>query len=126
MTQQHNNFFDDLGRMASGAASSLNDMRREFETMIGGQMESWSTRMNLVTRDEFEAVREMAQQARQEVETLKAEITELKSGKSAAKPAAKTAPTKKPAAKSTAAKKPATKKAPAKKPAAKKPATKTA
>lgn len=118
MTQQPNNkFFDDLGRMASGAASSFDDMRREFQTMVGGQMEGWSTRMNLVTRDELEVVRAMAQQARTEVDALKAELASLKTGKAPAKPAAKKAASK-PAAKKPASKKPAAKAAA--KPAAKK------
>lgn len=78
--QSQNRFFEDLAKLATGAAGTLagvgremeNSMRQVFERMIGG--------MDLVSRDEFEAVKAMAATARAEAETLKARLDALEAG----------------------------------------------
>lgn len=104
--QKNSQIFDDIARMASGAASSMLEMRHEIERMVQTQFEKLAAKMNFVTREEFEVVREMAQKAREENAALHKELTALKPKKAA--PAKKTAP-KKAAAKKAAPKKTATK-----------------
>jgi len=70
--------FDDLSKMASSAAGSVMDMKREVEAMVQAKIDAWIARSQLVTREEFEVVRDMAQKARSENEALKAEIAALK------------------------------------------------
>ena len=100
--QKNNQFFDDIAKMATGAASGLLEMRHEVERMVQQQCESFSRKMNVVSREEFEVVREMAQKAREENAALRKELDALKTTKkpasSKATSAAKTA-TKKPSVK---------------------------
>ncbi|MBX9725862.1 MAG: accessory factor UbiK family protein [Rickettsiales bacterium] len=76
--QKDSKLFEDIAKMASGAAGSLMDMRREFETMIGDKIERLVSNGRFVTREEFEVVKAMAEKARMENEALKAEIEKLK------------------------------------------------
>lgn len=76
MTQK-NILFDDLARMASGAAGAFMDVKREIETIVNSQLESFSAKMQLVSRDEFEAVKAMAEKAREENEALKKRLDAL-------------------------------------------------
>ena len=78
MPQTNNPFFDDLARLMTGAAGAADGVRREFETLMRAQGERMVSSMDLVQREEFEAVKAMAQRAREENETLKADIVELK------------------------------------------------
>ncbi len=107
--QKNNPFFDDIAKMATGAASSLLEMRHEVEKMVQSQIEKVSAKMNLVSREEFEVVRDMAQKARTETLALRKELDAQSPSKKAApkaKPAAKPATAKKPSvAKKTTAKK---------------------
>ncbi len=75
--QKDHKIFDDLSRMASGAAGSLLDMKREIEASVQAQVEKVIDRMNLVTREEFDTVKAMAEAARAENEALKARIEAL-------------------------------------------------
>jgi BMFP domain-containing protein YqiC len=75
--QKDNKLWDDLARMMSGATGAMFDLKREIEAMIAAQMEKFLSKMNLVTRDEFEALREMARKNREENEALKARLDEL-------------------------------------------------
>ncbi|MBX3508122.1 accessory factor UbiK family protein [Parvibaculum sp.] len=77
MTQTQNRIFDELGRLFTNAAGAAQGVRQEIETVIKGQAERLVADMDLVTREEFEAVRAMAQLAREENETLKARIEAL-------------------------------------------------
>lgn len=77
MTQTQNRIFDELGRLFTNAAGAAQGVRQEIETVIKGQAERLAADMDLVTREEFEAVRAMAQLAREENETLKARIEAL-------------------------------------------------
>lgn len=76
--QKDSKLFEDLAKMASGAAGTVMDMRREFEAMVGDKIERLISRGRFVTREEFEVVKAMAEKARAENEVLKAEIEKLK------------------------------------------------
>ncbi|MBA4208574.1 MAG: hypothetical protein C0454_03505 [Parvibaculum sp.] len=90
MTQTQNRIFDELGRLFTNAAGAAQGVRQEVETVIKGQAERLLADMDLVTREEFEAVRAMAQLAREENEALKARIEALEAAlaKKSAKKAA--------------------------------------
>src|SRR5260221_4716739 len=72
-----NPLLDDLARMASGAVGALTGVRAEIEARVRDQLERILARMDLVTREEFEAVRAMAAKARAEQERLEARIALL-------------------------------------------------
>lgn len=76
--QKDSKLFEDFAKMASGAAGSFMDMRREFGTMVADKLERLFAAERFVTRDEFEVVKEMAAKARAENEALRAEIEKLK------------------------------------------------
>ncbi len=70
-------FFEDFTRMASGAAGTMAETRRDVEAFIQAQMEKFLRRMDLVTREEFEAVRAMAAAAREENLALQTRLDAL-------------------------------------------------
>lgn len=95
--QSENRFFDDLSKLVNGAAGTLAGMGREFESNAREKAKEWMGGLDFVSREEFEAVKEMAAAARAEAEDLKARIAALE-GKAPAKPAApRAAPKAKPA-----------------------------
>jgi len=75
--QTENRLFDDFARMAGGALNMLTGFKAEVEQLVRQQMESWLANLNLVTREEFETVRQMAAKARDEQEALLARIAAL-------------------------------------------------
>ena len=75
--QKSSDFFSDLTKMMTSAGGTLLELRKEVEGMVSAQMEKWAGKMNMVTRDEFEAVRAMAQTAREENEALKIRLETL-------------------------------------------------
>lgn len=75
--QTSNRFFDDLARMASGAASTVVGIRQEIEALIRQRVDRLVADLDLVRRDEFEAVKSMAAAARTEQERLEQRIGEL-------------------------------------------------
>ena len=75
--QSRNKVFDDAARVAGGAMGALSGIRREVEGLVRHQLDRMLAGMDLVTRDEFEAVREMAAKARGEQERLEKRIAEL-------------------------------------------------
>jgi BMFP domain-containing protein YqiC len=77
--QSQNRFFDDLARVAAGAMGTLSGVKSEVETRIREQLERVLAGMDLVSRDEFEAVKAMAAKARSEQEDLQARVAELES-----------------------------------------------
>lgn len=83
--QKDHKLFDDLSKLASGAAGSLLDMRREIETTIAAQVDKMAARMNLVTREEFDAVQAMAEAARRDNEALSERIAALEAASAQAK-----------------------------------------
>lgn len=76
--QNQNRFFDDLAKLMTNAAGAAQGAAQEIETLIQSRLERVVANMDLVTRDEFEAVKEMAANARAENEDLKAEVAALK------------------------------------------------
>jgi len=84
MTQTRGPLFDDLAQLLADAASLAQGVRREGETALKTQMERLMTAMNVVTREEFEAVREMAALAREENEKLKERLSLLEAKLAAA------------------------------------------
>lgn len=77
MPQTRSQFFDDISRLFTDAAGLAESARREVETMGKAQLERLLSTMNVVGREEFEAVREMAAKARDENERLLARIAAL-------------------------------------------------
>lgn len=75
--QTDNRIFDDIARFATGALGALTGVRQEIEAQLRGGMERWLKSQDLVTRDEFEAVKEMAARARTENETLANRVAAL-------------------------------------------------
>ena len=72
-----NRLLDDLARVASSALGTLTGVRDEIETRMRDQFERILGRMNLVRREEFEAVQAMAAKARAEQEALAARVAAL-------------------------------------------------
>jgi BMFP domain-containing protein YqiC len=72
-----NRLFDDLAKVASGALGTLTGLKAEIETRIHEQVEAMLGRMNLVRREEFDAVQAMAAKARLEQETQAARLAAL-------------------------------------------------
>jgi BMFP domain-containing protein YqiC len=77
MTQTNNRFFDEIGRLMNDAAGAAQGVKREFDTVMRTQAEKFLRDMDLVKREEFEAVKDMARLAREENEALKARIAAL-------------------------------------------------
>ena len=77
MTQTNNPFLDELARLMTDAAGAAQGMQREFQTMMRTQGEKILRDMDVVQREEFEAVKEMAAKAREENDQLSARIAAL-------------------------------------------------
>ena len=77
MTQTSNRFFDEVARLMNDAAGVAQGVRREFDTLFRTQAERILGELDVVRREEFEAVKEMARLAREENEALKARIAAL-------------------------------------------------
>ncbi|MGA2895870.1 MAG: accessory factor UbiK family protein [Xanthobacteraceae bacterium] len=77
MVQTTNRFFDEVARLMNDAAGVAQGVRREFETLFRTQAERWLRDLDLVKREDFEAVKEMARLAREENETLKGRVAAL-------------------------------------------------
>ncbi|NQW00302.1 MAG: accessory factor UbiK family protein [Rhodospirillales bacterium] len=102
--QTNNRLLDDLAKVANGAVSTLVGVKSEVEASIRQQLERLLVDMDLVTRDEFEAIREVAVTARAEQERLQTRIAALEATlANQAKPNARTRASK-PKAKPAAAK----------------------
>ncbi len=84
--QSDNKIVDDFVKMINGAAGTLAGMGREAEASFREKARDFMGGMDFVSREEFEAVKEMAAAARDEVETLEARIAELEGKGKATKP----------------------------------------
>ena len=84
MVNPGNRILDDIARLATDAAGAAQGVRREVETVVKTQIERLLRDLDVVTREEFEAVREMALNAREENDKLAARLKALeeKLGKS--------------------------------------------
>ena len=87
MTQTSNRFFDEIGRLMNDAAGAAQGVKREVDTLMRNQAEKILRDLDVVKREEFEAVKDMARLAREENEALKARIAALE-GKPGVSPAA--------------------------------------
>jgi BMFP domain-containing protein YqiC len=77
MTQTSNRFFDEIGRLMNDAAGAAQGVKREVDALWRSRAEKFLRDMDLVKREEFEAVKDMARLAREENEALKARIASL-------------------------------------------------
>jgi len=84
MTQTNNRLFDEFAKLMTDAAGAAQGVRREVETMMRAQGEKLVAGMDLVQREEFEAVKEMAAKARDENAELKERIAKLEAALAAA------------------------------------------
>jgi len=75
--QSQNRIFDDIARVAAGAMGALTGVRGEVESRIRDQLERLLAGMDLVSREEFEAVKAMAAKAREEQEILQRRLDAL-------------------------------------------------
>ena len=75
--QTENRFLDDLARVASGAFGSLAGVRSEVEIRLKQQFKKIFTEMDLVSREEFDAIKAMATKARSEQLSMEKRIVEL-------------------------------------------------
>lgn len=80
---QSSKFFDDLGRLMNDAAGVADGVRREAETAFRGQMERIVNDLNLVKREDYDALRELVSIQGEEIEALRRDLDALKSGKKA-------------------------------------------
>ena len=93
--QTDNRLLDDLARVATGAMGTLQGVRGEVEARLREQFEKVLANMDMVTREEFDAVQAMASKARAENDELRARLEALeealagKADKRKSKPAAK-------------------------------------
>ena len=89
MTQTSNRIFDEMARLMNDAAGVAQGVRREFDTLFRSQAERILRDLDVVQREECEAVKEMARLAREENEALKARLDamEAKGAKPSKKPA---------------------------------------
>src|SRR5262249_22504768 len=77
MTQTTNRFLDEIARLMNDAAGVASGVRREFDTVLRNQADRVLRELDVVKREEFEVVKEMARIAREENEALKARIVAL-------------------------------------------------
>lgn len=75
--QTDNRFLDDLAKVASGALGSVSGVKHEVEVRIQQQLEKLLARMNLVPREEFDAMKAVAQAAREAQIRLEARVAAL-------------------------------------------------
>lgn len=87
MTTASSRVFDELAKLMTNAAGAAQGVRKEIDTLVKTQIERAMGDMQIVSREEFDAVKEMASNARLENEALAARIAELE--KLAAKPVKK-------------------------------------
>jgi BMFP domain-containing protein YqiC len=106
--QSEDRLFDDLSKVINGVAGTMAGMGREAEASMKERMREWVGGLDMVSREEFDAVKQMAANARAEADLLSMRLDKLEAAmgnKSAAKPSA--------TVKAISAKAPAAKRAPA-------------
>jgi BMFP domain-containing protein YqiC len=91
--QSQNRIFDDIARVAAGAVGAISGVRDEIEARLRDQLERVLAGMDLVSREEFEAVKAMAAKAREEQELLLRRIEQLESLAQTQRPPGDTSPT---------------------------------
>ena len=77
MVQTTNRFFDEIARLMNDAAGVAGGVRKEVEVLFQAQAEKFLRNLDVVTREEFEAAKEMAAKAREENDRLLARLEAL-------------------------------------------------
>jgi len=77
MSQPNSRFFDEMAKFMSNAAGAAQGLRKEIDQMVQTQVERVLNNLNVVRREDFEVVRDMAEKARTENVSLAARIAEL-------------------------------------------------
>lgn len=108
--QSEKHIFDDLAKMINGVAGTMAGAGREAEATMRERMREWVGGLDLISREEFDAVKEMAAKARAENDSLLKRIVALEGKSASKKPVSKKAPAKKASPKKTATKKTTAKK----------------
>jgi BMFP domain-containing protein YqiC len=75
---QNNRIFDDLGRLMNEAAGVADGVRREVETVVKSQAQRFVVDMDLVKREDFDALRELVLVQGEEIDALRKELAALK------------------------------------------------
>ena len=78
--QTRNKLMEDVGQLMTNAMGVAQGAKAEAETAMKSMMDRWLADRDFVTREEFDAVRAMAQKAREENEALKARLDALEAG----------------------------------------------
>jgi BMFP domain-containing protein YqiC len=78
--QTRNKVMDDISQLMTNAMGVAQGARQEAETAVSSMIDRWLAERDFVTREEFDAVRAMAQKAREENEALKARLDSLETG----------------------------------------------
>jgi hypothetical protein len=79
MTTTSSRFFDEMAKLMTNAAGAAQGLRREIDTLVQAQVERVLNNLDVVKREEFEAVRDMARKAREENERLAERLANLES-----------------------------------------------
>ncbi len=87
--QSENRILDDLAKVINGMAGTVAGMGREAESNFKDRAREWAGGLNMVSREEFDAVKQMAAKAREEADALSKRVAKLEA---ALKPASKAAP----------------------------------
>jgi BMFP domain-containing protein YqiC len=77
MTTTSSRFFDEIAKLMNSAAGAAQGVRREVDTLVKSQVERVLNELDVVKREEFDAVKEMAARAREENERLLARLGEV-------------------------------------------------
>ena len=96
--QSQNRLFDDFVKVLNGAAGTFAGMGREAEAGFRERMREWVGGLDMVSRDEFEAVKAIAVAAREENQALKTRIEALEGTRTGTSSASTAKPRKKPGA----------------------------
>ena len=105
MTSPSSRFFDELAKVMTNAAGAAQGARREVDNLVKAQIERVLADIQIVQREEFDVVRDMASMARTENEALRARIAELEARLDQLETKTRAPAKKKPAAKSSTPKK---------------------
>jgi BMFP domain-containing protein YqiC len=79
MTAPSSRIFDELAKIMTSATDAAQGVRKEVDTLVQSQVERILNNMNVVKREEFDVVRDMAEKARMENERLEKRLAELES-----------------------------------------------
>ena len=77
MSSNNSRLFDEMAKFMSNAAGAAQGLRKEIDQMVQTQVERVLNNLNVVRREDFEVVRDMAEKARTENMALAARLAEL-------------------------------------------------